>query len=161
MGELFAADVKGVASAIAVMFNWTLVFIITKTFGMMVDAWGSGKSTLIFTQLSISNDVLQVQPSTSSPVSWSSAQSSCLSKFQRPKANQMLRSKPFSLERTKTLHREVTQTQHSQNEFIITHRTQPNFYCKSFLKRFFDVKSSLRRWSSRFEMDTLSFFCCN
>lgn len=45
MGELFASDVKGVASAIAVMFNWTLVFIITKTFGMMQAAWGSGKFT--------------------------------------------------------------------------------------------------------------------
>jgi Sugar (and other) transporter len=43
MGELFASDVKGVASAIAVMFNWTLVFIITKTFGMMMNAWGAGK----------------------------------------------------------------------------------------------------------------------
>lgn len=43
MGELFASDVKGVASAIAVMFNWTLVFIITKSFGMMKLAWGSGK----------------------------------------------------------------------------------------------------------------------
>lgn len=43
MGELFASDVKGVASAIAVMFNWTLVFIITKTFAMMQAAWGSGK----------------------------------------------------------------------------------------------------------------------
>lgn len=43
MGELFASDVKGVASAIAVMFNWTLVFIITKTFGMMQLAWGSGE----------------------------------------------------------------------------------------------------------------------
>lgn len=43
MGELFASDVKGVASAIAVMFNWTLVFIITKTFGMMQNSWGSGK----------------------------------------------------------------------------------------------------------------------
>lgn len=43
MGELFASDVKGVASAIAVMFNWTLVFIITKTFGMMKVAWGTGK----------------------------------------------------------------------------------------------------------------------
>lgn len=42
MGELFASDVKGVASAIAVMFNWTLVFIITKTFGMMMSAWGAG-----------------------------------------------------------------------------------------------------------------------
>lgn len=43
MGELFASDVKGVASAIAVMLNWTLVFIITKTFGMMQASWGSGK----------------------------------------------------------------------------------------------------------------------
>lgn len=43
MGELFASDVKGVASAIAVMFNWTLVFIITKTFGMMQKSWGSGE----------------------------------------------------------------------------------------------------------------------
>lgn len=42
MGELFASDVKGVASAIAVMFNWTLVFIITKTFGIMQESWGSG-----------------------------------------------------------------------------------------------------------------------
>jgi hypothetical protein len=33
MGELFASDVKGVACAIAVMFNWLLVFIVTKTFG--------------------------------------------------------------------------------------------------------------------------------
>lgn len=41
MGELLASDVKGVASAIAVMFNWTLVFIITKTFGMMVAGWGA------------------------------------------------------------------------------------------------------------------------
>jgi hypothetical protein len=42
MGELFASDVKGVASAFAVMFNWTLVFIITFTFGMMKESWGSG-----------------------------------------------------------------------------------------------------------------------
>jgi hypothetical protein len=43
MGELFAADVKGVASAFAVMFNWTLVFIITSTFSMMTESWGSGE----------------------------------------------------------------------------------------------------------------------
>lgn len=46
MGELFASDVKGVASAIAVMFNWTLVFIITKTFGMMKESWGTGEFEL-------------------------------------------------------------------------------------------------------------------
>lgn len=43
MGELFASDVKGVASAIAVMFNWTLVFIITKGFGTMKATIGSGE----------------------------------------------------------------------------------------------------------------------
>lgn len=46
MGELFASDVKGVASAIAVMFNWTLVFIITKGFGTMKATIGSGESQI-------------------------------------------------------------------------------------------------------------------
>lgn len=55
MGELFASDVKGVASAIAVMFNWTLVFIITKTFGMMQAAWGSGKFVQIIDKIIIDN----------------------------------------------------------------------------------------------------------
>ena len=50
MGELFASDVKGVASAIAVMFNWTLVFIITKTFGMMKESWGTGEFELEVSQ---------------------------------------------------------------------------------------------------------------
>lgn len=55
MGELFASDVKGVASAIAVMFNWTLVFIITRTFGMMQVAWGSGESDLSYSFTKIAN----------------------------------------------------------------------------------------------------------
>lgn len=54
MGELFASDVKGVASAIAVMFNWTLVFIITKTFGMMKASWGTGELNLKYCELSFS-----------------------------------------------------------------------------------------------------------
>lgn len=41
MGELFASDVKGVASALAVMFNWTLVFIVTKSFGNMTELIGN------------------------------------------------------------------------------------------------------------------------
>lgn len=41
MGELFAPEVKSIASAIAVMFNWTLVFIVTKTFGSMLEVLGS------------------------------------------------------------------------------------------------------------------------
>jgi len=48
MGELFASEVKGIASAIAVMFNWTLVFIITKTFSMMCIAWGTGPTFYFF-----------------------------------------------------------------------------------------------------------------
>jgi len=48
MGELFATEVKGVASALAVMFNWTLVFVITKTFGMMQESWGSGPTFYFF-----------------------------------------------------------------------------------------------------------------
>lgn len=48
MGELFATEVKGVASALAVMFNWTLVFVITKTFGMMQEGWGSGPTFYFF-----------------------------------------------------------------------------------------------------------------
>lgn len=48
MGELFAPDVKGIASSIAVMFNWTLVFIITKTFGLMNDGLGGDVTFWIF-----------------------------------------------------------------------------------------------------------------
>lgn len=48
MGELFASEVKGIASAIAVMFNWTLVFIITKTFSMMCNSWGTGPTFYFF-----------------------------------------------------------------------------------------------------------------
>lgn len=41
MGELFAPDVKSIASAIAVMFNWALVFLVTKTFNLMLESLGS------------------------------------------------------------------------------------------------------------------------
>uniref|UniRef100_A0A2M4A0Z4 Facilitated trehalose transporter Tret1 n=1 Tax=Anopheles triannulatus TaxID=58253 RepID=A0A2M4A0Z4_9DIPT len=41
MGELCAPDIKGLASALAVMFNWTLVFLVTKSFGIMQDLLGS------------------------------------------------------------------------------------------------------------------------
>ncbi|XP_062558140.1 facilitated trehalose transporter Tret1-2 homolog [Armigeres subalbatus] len=41
MGELCAADVKGLASALTVMFNWSLVFLVTKTFGTMQEVLGS------------------------------------------------------------------------------------------------------------------------
>lgn len=48
MGELFAPDVKGIASSIAVMFNWTLVFIVTKCFGIMNDGLGGDVTFWIF-----------------------------------------------------------------------------------------------------------------
>lgn len=41
MGELCAPDIKGLASALAVMFNWTLVFLVTKSFGTMQELLGS------------------------------------------------------------------------------------------------------------------------
>ncbi|XP_055678976.1 facilitated trehalose transporter Tret1 isoform X1 [Lutzomyia longipalpis] len=48
MGELFGPDVKGMASSIAVMLNWTLVFIVTKSFGMMNVTFGSDVTFWIF-----------------------------------------------------------------------------------------------------------------
>lgn len=41
MGELFAPDVKSVASSIAVMFNWGLVFMVTKLYDPLVAAYGT------------------------------------------------------------------------------------------------------------------------
>lgn len=51
MGELFAPDVKGIASAIAVMFNWALVFVVTQTFGPILDAIGGAYTFWIFASL--------------------------------------------------------------------------------------------------------------
>lgn len=48
MGELFAPDVKGIASAIAVMFNWTLVFVVTQTFGPLVSSIGGAFTFWLF-----------------------------------------------------------------------------------------------------------------
>lgn len=48
MGELFAPDVKGVASALAVMFNWTLVFVVTQTFGPLNDSIGGAMTFWLF-----------------------------------------------------------------------------------------------------------------
>uniref|UniRef100_A0A336LI37 Facilitated trehalose transporter Tret1 n=1 Tax=Culicoides sonorensis TaxID=179676 RepID=A0A336LI37_CULSO len=48
MGELFAPDVKGVASALAVMFNWTLVFVVTQTFGPLNDSIGGSFTFWLF-----------------------------------------------------------------------------------------------------------------
>lgn len=48
MGELLAPEVKGVASSIVVLFNWTAVFIVTKTFPMLMDSVGKDFTFWIF-----------------------------------------------------------------------------------------------------------------
>ena len=41
MGELFSAETKAVASSVAVMLNWSLVFVVTKMFPTMNEELGS------------------------------------------------------------------------------------------------------------------------
>lgn len=48
MGEIFPAETKAVASGIAVMLNWFLVFLVTKTFPMMNDELGADVTFWIF-----------------------------------------------------------------------------------------------------------------
>ncbi|XP_077287491.1 facilitated trehalose transporter Tret1-like isoform X2 [Arctopsyche grandis] len=48
MGELFSAECKGVASGIAVMLNWILVFVVTKFFPTMVLTLGKDITFWIF-----------------------------------------------------------------------------------------------------------------
>lgn len=38
MSEIFPANVRGMASSVATLLNWTFSFVITKTFTNMVDA---------------------------------------------------------------------------------------------------------------------------
>ena len=47
-GELFSADIKGVASGIAVALNWSSTFIVTKTFQPLVVSLGSAVTFWIF-----------------------------------------------------------------------------------------------------------------
>lgn len=48
MGELFSAETKAVASGVAVMINWFLVFLVTKTFPSMNDSLGADVTFWIF-----------------------------------------------------------------------------------------------------------------
>lgn len=41
MGELLAPEVKGIATALTVLFNWVAVFIVTKSFSIMREGLGS------------------------------------------------------------------------------------------------------------------------
>lgn len=49
MGELFASDIKGLAGSLAGTFNWSLAFLITKTFGYFNETFGNGQTFWIFT----------------------------------------------------------------------------------------------------------------
>ncbi|XP_029669723.1 facilitated trehalose transporter Tret1-like [Formica exsecta] len=53
MGELFPAETKAVASGIAVMLNWFLVFLVTKTFPMMNDELGADVTFWIFASIMV------------------------------------------------------------------------------------------------------------
>lgn len=48
MGEMLAADIKGIATSITVEFNWISVFIITKMFEPMTITLGSSFTFWIF-----------------------------------------------------------------------------------------------------------------
>lgn len=48
MGELLAPEVKGIATSLVVLFNWTAVFIVTKSFAWMVGSLGSAVTFWIF-----------------------------------------------------------------------------------------------------------------
>lgn len=48
MGELFLPDFKGIATAITVMTNWLIAFVITKSFGSMIATWGMDGTFWIF-----------------------------------------------------------------------------------------------------------------
>jgi len=48
MGEVFAPNVKGAASSIAVCTNWTLTFVVTFSFGKLVDGLGEDWTFWLF-----------------------------------------------------------------------------------------------------------------
>lgn len=48
MGELFSAETKAVASSVAVMLNWFMVFVVTKMFPTMNDELGTDMTFWIF-----------------------------------------------------------------------------------------------------------------
>lgn len=48
MAELFPAETKAVASGLAVMLNWFLVFVVTKSFPAMKEGLGADVTFWIF-----------------------------------------------------------------------------------------------------------------
>nr|CAD7265890.1 unnamed protein product [Timema shepardi] len=52
MGELFLPNIKGIASSISCILNWTLAFLVTKFFANLVAAFGTYTTFWIFAVLS-------------------------------------------------------------------------------------------------------------
>lgn len=53
MGELFAPEIKGVASGLAVMMNWALVFVVTFSFPLMNSGLGGHVTFYIFAAIMV------------------------------------------------------------------------------------------------------------
>ncbi|XP_036326067.1 facilitated trehalose transporter Tret1-2 homolog isoform X2 [Rhagoletis pomonella] len=53
MGEVFAADIKGVAGSIAGTTNWALAFLVTKSFVNLSDSLGKGQTFWLFSAITI------------------------------------------------------------------------------------------------------------
>ena len=52
LGEVFAADVKGLAGSISATLNWTLAFIVSKSFNNLVSAIDIGPTFWLFSGIS-------------------------------------------------------------------------------------------------------------
>ena len=59
-GELFTVELKGTATSLAVMVNWFLVFLVTKTFPAMKDALGSAIPFWIFAGIMIGATIFTI-----------------------------------------------------------------------------------------------------
>lgn len=53
LGELFAPDIKGLAGSISATSNWTLAFIVTKTFSNLRETIGMAATFWLFTGISV------------------------------------------------------------------------------------------------------------
>lgn len=53
LGELFAPDIKGLAGSISATSNWTLAFIVTKTYNNMRETIGVAATFWLFTAISV------------------------------------------------------------------------------------------------------------
>lgn len=52
LGEIFSNDLKPIGGSISGAFNWTLAFLLTNTFGLVVDTIGIGQTFWMFAAVS-------------------------------------------------------------------------------------------------------------